>query len=147
LEDALKILSTFVSKWKLAAAENKRRRAEESQTEARRAARALALGVTAKQSFRKVEPGGPANFIMGNNSTPEDDIFIACSPRIVRRSYNANSNSKDSGNNNQLQTEPHSLPLPSPGELFRIFKCMEELQKKLKLHCFEVNLQPFLMQQ
>lgn len=51
---------------------------------------------------------------------PEDEIFIACSPRIVRRRLGSLSDNNGNSTNGNQQPNPDQLTLPSPGESITI---------------------------
>ncbi|XP_021954414.1 FH2 domain-containing protein 1 isoform X2 [Folsomia candida] len=112
LEDCFKILHSFIVRWNQAAVENKRRKQLEEEARQRKKIREeqfqkrLQLGWETPQS---VENFNNTNKTMVLN--PEDDIFIACSPRVVRRRLGSNT---DSAGNHSGGNTPDSLTVPSP---------------------------------
>jgi hypothetical protein len=143
LEDCFKILFTFTTKWKQAAQENAQRKKQEAEAESRKKAREETLKKRTQVGWQnqnqlsaeeathdrvilcnKMITVLNLNFLIvrlqtrGMALNPEDEIFIACSPRIVRRRLGSLSDNNGNGANGG-QLAPDQLTLPSPGELRR----------------------------
>ncbi|ODN02594.1 FH2 domain-containing protein 1 [Orchesella cincta] len=107
LEECFKILYSFTSRWKQASIENGRRKKQEQEAAQRKKIRE-------EQFQKRLQLGWETPQTDNNKQVPlnaEDEIFIACSPRVVRRRLGSLS---DQANNN-LQS-PDQLTLPSPGK-------------------------------
>ncbi|CAL8104840.1 unnamed protein product [Orchesella dallaii] len=105
LEECFKILYSFTSRWKQASTENARRKKQEQEAAQRKKIRE-------EQFQKRLQLGWETPQNDNNKQVPlnaEDEIFIACSPRVVRRRLGSLS---DQANNN-LQS-PDQLTLPSP---------------------------------
>ncbi|CAG7729172.1 unnamed protein product, partial [Allacma fusca] len=115
-EECFKILFSFTTKWKQAAAENAQRKKQEEEAENRRKIREDQLKKRVQLGWQNQNQNqNSADDPLLNSDrnkaslSPEDEIFIACSPRIVRRRLGSFSDNPNNGHSSNDQ-----LALPSP---------------------------------
>ena len=112
LEDCLKTVAGFLGRWRDAAADNAKRRKQEAEAEARRKAREEQFRKRAMDDMRSGKSVGAGGGGAGGLH-PDDELFIACSPRIVRRRLGSLA-SHDNGSGGSTQGSSDQLTLPSP---------------------------------